>query len=53
MVILLNKIPASKGFHLGGALGFGPDDKLYITVVDAANHIEAQNTTSLLGKYFA
>jgi glucose/arabinose dehydrogenase len=50
MVILLNDIPASKGFHSGGALAFGPDDKLYITVGDATNHTEAQNSTSLLGK---
>jgi glucose/arabinose dehydrogenase len=50
MVILLNNITASKGFHSGGALAFGPDDKLYITVGDATNHTEAQNSTSLLGK---
>src|SRR5918995_6308175 len=50
MVILLNNIPASRGFHSGGALAFGPDDKLYITVGDATDDIEAQNSTSLLGK---
>jgi glucose/arabinose dehydrogenase len=50
MVILLNNIPASRGFHSGGALAFGSDDKLYITVGDATRHIEAQNASSLLGK---
>ena len=35
MVVLLDNIPASQGFHSGGGLAFGPDDKLYITVGDA------------------
>ena len=34
MVIILDKIPASKGYHSGGALAFGPNGKLYITVGD-------------------
>jgi glucose/arabinose dehydrogenase len=61
--IIIDKIPASNGFHSGGALAFGPDDKLYVTVGDATQNVEcgdlpnssgipcaAQNITSLLGK---
>ena len=36
-ITLIDKIPASKGFHSGGALAFGKDDKLYITVGDMAS----------------
>ena len=52
MKVILDKIPASKGFHSGGALAFGKDDKLYITVGDAAApvwHVQ-QNSSSPLGK---
>lgn len=49
--VLLDRIPASIGFHTGGALAFGNDDKLYITVGDAATgNMLSQNTSSLLGK---
>jgi glucose/arabinose dehydrogenase len=49
-VTILNNILAVRGFHSGGALAFGPDDKLYISVGDATNSIYAQNPFVLLGK---
>ena len=61
--ILMERIPASNGYHSGGALAFGPDEKLYVTVGDATQDTNcgsllnstgescaAQNTSSLLGK---
>jgi glucose/arabinose dehydrogenase len=50
MKVLLDNIPASRGFHSGGALAFGPDDKLYITVGDATEHIFAQDPSIVIGK---
>ena len=50
MVVLFDNIPASKGFHSGGGLAFGPDDKLYITVGDATEHEFAQDPSIPLGK---
>jgi glucose/arabinose dehydrogenase len=50
MKVLMDDIPASRGFHSGGALGFGPDDKLYVTVGDATEHIFAQDPSIVLGK---
>lgn len=50
MVVLLDNIPASKGFHSGGGLAFGPDDKLYITVGDATEHEFAQDPSIPIGK---
>ncbi len=50
MKVLLDKIPAVKGYHSGGALAFGPDDKLYITVGDATEHPFAQDPNVLIGK---
>jgi glucose/arabinose dehydrogenase len=50
MLVLLDNIPASKGFHSGGALAFGPDEKLYITVGDATEHEFAQDPSTLVGK---
>jgi glucose/arabinose dehydrogenase len=50
MQVLLDNIPASRGYHSGGALAFGPDDKLYITVGDATEHEYAQDPSTLLGK---
>jgi glucose/arabinose dehydrogenase len=49
-VTLLDNIPALAGYHSGGALAFGPDDKLYITVGDATNSVFAQSPSVLLGK---
>ncbi len=61
--IILDRIPASHGYHSGGALAFRSDDKLYITVGDATQNIQcgnlpnskgfpcaAQDPSSLLGK---
>ncbi|WP_337863961.1 PQQ-dependent sugar dehydrogenase [Nitrososphaera sp.] len=50
--VILDRIPASPyGFHTGGALTFNKiDDKLYVTVGDAADDLRAQNITSLNGK---
>ena len=48
--VLLDNIPASRGFHSGGALAFGPDDKLYITVGDATQHEYAQDPSITIGK---
>jgi glucose/arabinose dehydrogenase len=50
MTILLDDIPASKGYHSGGGLAFGPDDKLYITVGDATMHTYAQSIATPIGK---
>jgi glucose/arabinose dehydrogenase len=61
--ILMDKIPASNGYHSGGALAFGPDEKLYVTIGDATQNTKcgslpdstgelcpAQNSSNLLGK---
>lgn len=49
-VVLIDRIPASTGFHSGGALAFGPDDKLYVGVGDATQHIFAQDGETFTGK---
>lgn len=48
--VLLDNIPGSRGYHSGGALAFGPDGKLYVTVGDATEHIFAQDPAITLGK---
>ena len=48
--ILIDRIFASNGYHAGGALAFGPDDKLYITVGDATEHPFAEDPSTLIGK---
>jgi glucose/arabinose dehydrogenase/plastocyanin len=50
MLVLLDKIPASRGYHSGGALAFGPDDKLYIGIGDATQHEFAQDGGVVTGK---
>lgn len=50
MKVIMDNIPASRGYHSGGALAFGPDGKLYITVGDATEHIFAQDPSIVLGK---
>ena len=50
MTVIFDNIPASNGYHSGGAMAFGPDDKLYITVGDATEHIYAQSKEVLVGK---
>ena len=48
--VLIDKIFAERGYHAGGALAFGPDGKLYITVGDATEHPFAQDLTINIGK---
>jgi glucose/arabinose dehydrogenase len=48
--IIMDNIPASLGYHSGGAMAFGTDGKLYITVGDATEHIFAQDPSIVLGK---
>lgn len=50
MTVILDDIPASRGFHAGGAMAFGPDNKLYISAGDATRHESAQLNTTLSGK---
>jgi glucose/arabinose dehydrogenase len=52
MTVIIDGIPAHRGgMHAGGAISFGPhDSKLYITVGDAYQPEEAQDSSSLLGK---
>jgi glucose/arabinose dehydrogenase len=48
---ILDKIPASIGFHTGGALAFNPlDEKLYVSIGDATMQENAQNTSAFNGK---
>jgi glucose/arabinose dehydrogenase len=49
-MIIMDNIPASRGFHSGGAMAFGPDGKLYITVGDATEHIFAEDPSIVIGK---
>jgi glucose/arabinose dehydrogenase len=48
--IIMDNIPASRGYHAGGAMAFGRDGKLYITVGDATEHIFAQDPSIVIGK---
>jgi glucose/arabinose dehydrogenase len=48
--IIMDNIPASRGYHSGGAMAFGRDGKLYITVGDATEHIFAQDPSIVIGK---
>lgn len=51
VTVLLSGIPADvNGYYAGGALAFGPDDKLYITVGIGSRPSEAQANSSLVGK---
>ena len=49
-ILIMDNIPASRGYHSGGAMAFGPDGKLYITVGDATEHIFAQDPSIVIGK---
>ncbi len=46
---IISDIPAASN-HNGGAIAFGPDDKLYVTTGDAAQEQLAQDHESLAGK---
>jgi glucose/arabinose dehydrogenase len=50
MKVIMDNIPASRGYHSGGAMAFGPDGRLYITVGDATEHIFAQDPSIVIGK---
>jgi glucose/arabinose dehydrogenase len=51
MKVLLDSIPANdQGIHSSGALAFGPDEKLYITVGDAWQPESSQDPSILTGK---
>ncbi len=47
--VILDGIPGDR-IHNGGRLKFGPDDKLYVAIGDAASRVLAQDLTSLAGK---
>jgi glucose/arabinose dehydrogenase len=46
---IISDLPGAR-FHAGCALGFGPDDKLYITTGDAFDKSKAQELSELNGK---
>lgn len=48
--VLLDLEPLNAPNHNGGAIHFGPDDKLYIGVGENANGANAQSLDNLLGK---
>ena len=51
MQTIYDRIPASHGFHTGGAMRFNPaDDKLYVFVGDGTEKQKAQDLTVLNGK---
>lgn len=47
--VILDDIPAAK-FHAGCRIGFGPDQKLYVSTGDATQKESAQEKDSLAGK---
>jgi glucose/arabinose dehydrogenase len=49
-LIMLDLSPLSGTIHNAGAMAFGPDSTLYISVGDGSSAASAQSTTSLLGK---
>ncbi|MCA1577690.1 MAG: PQQ-dependent sugar dehydrogenase [Acidobacteria bacterium] len=47
--VIIEDIPAAR-FHAGCRIGFGPDEKLYVTTGDAGSRELAQRMDSLAGK---
>lgn len=47
---LVFKTPHSAGNHNGGWVGFGPDGKLYFTIGDNANRVNAPRLDNVFGK---
>ena len=51
MTVIMDKIPADPGgYYAGGALTFGPDDKLYVSVGIGVHPENSQNVSSMAGK---
>lgn len=51
MTVIIDKIPADPGgYYAGGALAFGPDDKLYVSVGIGLRPENSQNMSSVIGK---
>jgi len=50
MKVIFDNIPSYNAFHTGGALAFGPDGKLYVTVGDGDEAPFAMDPNILLGK---
>jgi glucose/arabinose dehydrogenase len=48
--VIFDGIPSQAGYHNGGALGFGPDGRLYVAVGENHSSGNAQSTSSLAGK---
>jgi glucose/arabinose dehydrogenase len=48
-VVIFDNIPASKGYHSGGAMAFGPDNKLYVTIGDATQNTGCGNLPNSTG----
>lgn len=49
-LVLVNLNVMAGSIHNGGAMGFGADDKLYVSVGDGADAATSQSKTTLLGK---
>lgn len=49
-VVLLDNIPSDTGYHNAGAIHFGPDGKLYLSVGDSGISSNAQNLGTIPGK---
>jgi len=47
--VIVDDIPGSRN-HNGCSIGFGPDDKLYVTMGDGQDADQAQDLESLAGK---
>jgi glucose/arabinose dehydrogenase len=51
MTVVVDDLPVSSGCcHNGGILGFGPDEKLYLSIGDNGNGANAQDLGNRIGK---